>query len=156
MFETKDSGQRQEFTSGMVRDTQAGKTLWHLVSDGPMLQRWAELMTRGAQKYSEGNWMKAEGEEEYRRFRASAFRHFMQWFRGDTDEDHAAAVIFNINGAEYVNQKMKSEIALHKLWDDTWSQEPTPAKPACCATSDFYINDKGVFTCAECHKELNK
>lgn len=101
-FETKDSGKREEFSGGMKRDTQEGKTLWHLTFDGPLFQRWAELLTRGAEKYDEGNWMKAEGDAELQRFRASAFRHFMQWFRGDGDEDHAAAVVFNLNGAEYV------------------------------------------------------
>jgi hypothetical protein len=30
-----------------------------------------------------------------------------QWFRGDSDEDHAAAVIFNINGFEYVKEKLR-------------------------------------------------
>lgn len=108
-FITKDSGERKEFKSGMVRDTAQNKTLWHLVASGPMLKRWAELLTRGAQKYSADNWMKAEGEEEYNRFKESAFRHFMQWYNSDTDEDHGAAVIFNINGAEYVNGKMKNE-----------------------------------------------
>lgn len=105
MFETKDSGERVTFEGGMVRDTQTGKTLFHLVYDGPLLERWAGLLTRGAAKYSEGNWMKAEGEAEFLRFRASAARHFFQWMRGDIDEDHAAAVVFNINGAEYVNDK---------------------------------------------------
>lgn len=109
-FITKDSGKRQEFESGMVRDTTEGKTLWHKVADGPLLRRWAELLTRGAEKYPDeqgrANWMKAEGEEEWLRFRQSAFRHFMQWYNGDTDEDHAAAVFFNINGAEYVEDKV--------------------------------------------------
>jgi hypothetical protein len=106
-FTTKDSGKRQQFKSGMVRDVTEGKTKWHLVTSGPMLQRWAELLTRGAIKYDEDNWMKAEGTAEYKRFRESAFRHFLQWYRGDTDEDHAAATFFNINGAEYVKQRMK-------------------------------------------------
>lgn len=93
---------RVEFESGMVRDTDEGKTLWHLVADGPMLRRWAEHLTVGAEKYDEKNWLRASGEEEYQRFRESAFRHFMQWFYDEWDEDHAAAVFFNINGAEYV------------------------------------------------------
>jgi len=105
-FETKDSGERQQFDSGMQRDTQNGKTLFHLVYDGPMFKRWAELLTRGAIKYSERNWMKANGDAERDRFKASAARHFYQWFIDDTDEDHGAAVIFNINGAEYVKGKM--------------------------------------------------
>ncbi len=101
-YKIKDSGKREHFESGMQRDTQEGKTLWHLVADGPMLERWAVHLTGGAKKYEESNWMKAEGEAEAKRFRASAFRHFMQWYNGDTDEDHASAVYFNINGFEYV------------------------------------------------------
>jgi hypothetical protein len=108
-FVTKDSGERQQFTSGMQRDTQKGKTLFHLVYDGPLFKRWAELLTRGAEKYSEGNWMKANGPEELKRFKASAARHFAQWYYDETDEDHAAAVIFNMNGAEFVKGKIRVE-----------------------------------------------
>lgn len=50
--------------------------------------------------------MKAAGLEEMERFRESAARHFFQWMRGDTDEDHAAAVVFNLNGYEYVKDKL--------------------------------------------------
>ena len=101
-FTTKDSGQREQYASGMQRDVTEGKTKWHLIASGPMLQRWAELMTRGAEKYDDDNWMKANSFDEYVRFRQSAYRHFMQWYMGHDDEDHAAAVIFNMNGAEYV------------------------------------------------------
>ena len=105
----KDSGKRQEFESGMVRDVTEGKTDYTLVLDGPMFERWAAHMTKGAQKYEARNWMKAEGEAELTRFRESALRHLLQWMRGDTDEDHAAAVFFNINGAAYVLDRMSSE-----------------------------------------------
>lgn len=30
----------------------------------------------------------------------------MQWINGETDEDHAAAIIFNIAGAEHVKSKL--------------------------------------------------
>ena len=104
-FVTKDSGKRQEFEGGMVRDTTEGKVNWALVADGPMLKRWAELMTRGAIKYDARNWMKASGQAELDRARESAFRHFMQWYRGDVDEDHAAAILFNVNQVEYIKEK---------------------------------------------------
>jgi len=107
-FEVKDSGKREEYDSGMVRDINDDKMLWHLVADGPMLERWAEHLTKGAEKYSPQNWMKAKGNAEQQRFRESAFRHFMQWYHGDDDEDHAAAVFFNINGHEYVTEKQES------------------------------------------------
>ena len=108
-FVIKDSGKRAEFEGGMVRDLVDGKTNWSLTADGPMLRRWAVHMTKGAVKYAVRNWMLASGKEEADRFRESAFRHFMQWYYGDVDEDHAAAVFFNINGAEYCKGKLEPE-----------------------------------------------
>jgi hypothetical protein len=105
-FITKDSGKREEFSTGMQRDVQEGKIRYDLIYF-PMLKRWAELMTRGAEKYEPNNWMKAKTQEELDRFRASAIRHFMQWWEGDASEDHASAVWFNICGAEYVKEKLK-------------------------------------------------
>lgn len=104
-YETKDSGARQEYASGMRRDLQTGKPRYDLIPE-PMLTRWAELMERGSSKYGERNWEKAESEEELVRFVASAFRHFVQWWRNDTDEDHASAVMFNIAAAEMVKEKL--------------------------------------------------
>lgn len=102
----KDSGERVKFDSGMVRDTSVGKIDYTLIMDGPMLERWAQHLTNGAKKYEKRNWMKAGGKasgvNEYNRFKESALRHLMQWFSGEDDEDHAAAVFFNINGAEYM------------------------------------------------------
>lgn len=109
-FETKDSGQRLVFDSGMQRDVTEGKVNYLLTRDGPMYERWAELLQRGAEKYDERNWMKARGREELERFRESALRHFEAWLRGDSDEDHAAAVFFNINGAEYVKERVLDEV----------------------------------------------
>lgn len=105
-FQTKDSGKRQEFSTGMVRDTQEDKARYDLIYL-PLLKRWAELMARGATKYGERNWEKAETEEELNRFKSSAFRHFMQYLDGEDDEDHAAAVLFNIGGMEMVKSKLK-------------------------------------------------
>jgi hypothetical protein len=108
-FRTKDSGESEQYASGMKRDVTIDKTLWHLVASGPMMKRWAELMTRGAEKYGEDNWLNADSEDEYQRFRSSAFRHFMQWYLNlNPDEDHAAAVYFNIDGAEYVRDRLAS------------------------------------------------
>ncbi len=105
-FETKDSGERQEYSTGMMRDTSTNKARYDLL-DMPMLARWADLMARGAEKYGAHNWKKAETQEELDRFRESAIRHFFQWFSGETDEDHGAAVYFNIAGAEMVKAKLR-------------------------------------------------
>lgn len=108
-FVTKDSGERQKFESGMVRDTTKDKIDYSLLFDGDMLHRWAGLLTRGAVKYAKRNWMKATGKEELERFRESATRHFFQWMFNETDEDHAAAVLFNINGYEFVKSKLEAK-----------------------------------------------
>lgn len=105
-FVTKDSGERKTFASGMQRDVTTGKTDYTYCTQGPMLERWAQLMERGAKKYERDNWMKAAGHEELERFKSSAMRHLIQWLKGDVDEDHAAAVIFNLNGAEYVKGRL--------------------------------------------------
>lgn len=104
-FETKDSGIREDYPSGMRRDTQQGKPRYDLI-DEPMLTRWAELMARGAEKYGENNWLLADSQEELKRFQASGFRHFIQWIRGDNDEDHAAAVFYNIAAYEAIKRKL--------------------------------------------------
>lgn len=115
IYETKDSGKRAEFDSGMVRDVNDGKPRFSLcLADGvpyeeQLLTRWAALMERGRIKYGLKNWQHADSQEELDRFRDSALRHMMQWICGEDDEDHAAAVCFNLMGAEYVQRKMDQE-----------------------------------------------
>lgn len=104
-YVTKDSGKRVDYPSGMRRDIQDGKPRYDLIPLF-MLDRIADLYMRGADKYGDNNWQLANSEEEWRRFRGSAFRHFIQWMKGEDDEDHAAAVFFNIACCEYVKSKL--------------------------------------------------
>lgn len=127
-FTVKDSGERKQFASGMVRDTSAGKIEYHRVLEGPMLGRWAEHLTKGAAKYPDNpdgsaNWTLAAGQAEFNRFKASAFRHFMQLLNGDKDEDHAAAVFFNINGMMYVLDKMNAAADYASIQDAVMKAE---------------------------------
>lgn len=116
-FVTKDSGKRQEFSTGMVRDTQEGKPRFDLLFPkgigyaDQILTRFAGLMERGAQKYAERNWELAHTQEELDRARGSALRHLIQWYTGETDEDHAAGVMFNLMAAETIRLKMAAEAA---------------------------------------------
>lgn len=114
-FVTKDSGGRRLFDSGMQRDVTVGKIDYTYCLQGPLLDRWAQLMERGAVKYTRDNWMQANGPEELARFEQSALRHMIQYLRGDRDEDHAAAIIFNLNGAEYVRDRMAATPKVEKL-----------------------------------------
>jgi hypothetical protein len=116
---TKDSGKRSEYKSGMVRDLNVGKARFDLLIpknvpyQEQLLTRFAQLMERGAAKYSARNWEKAEGQEELDRFKESALRHLMQWFCGEIDEDHAVAVLFNIMAYEATISKIKHN---KELW----------------------------------------
>lgn len=104
---------RVEHESGMIRDTTEGKTNWLLVFDGPLLQRWAEHMTRGAATKGRRNWMKAgdnpvTAEADLERFREGLVRHMAQFLAGESDEDHAAALAFNLNGMLLVEEKIRN------------------------------------------------
>ena len=107
-FVVKDSGVREDYPSGMRRDTQEGKPDYTLI-DIDFLTRLAVHLGKGAIKYGEDNWRLANSEAELKRFKKSAWRHLMQWLKGKVDEDHASAVVFNIMAAEYVKEKIGSD-----------------------------------------------
>lgn len=115
-FITKDSGQRVVFETGMNRDVSEDKPAFHLLLakgvpySEQFITRWAELMQRGAVKYNERNWEKARTQVELDRFYSSALRHLLQAMCGEKDEDHLAAVAFNIAGAAYVEYRMKVDM----------------------------------------------
>lgn len=109
-FVVKDSGQRLQFASGSLRDTAEGKIKWSRILFGPMARRWAWHLTKAEAKYPDPtpgvpNFTLIETDEELARYRESALRHFMQWWDGEKDEDHAAAVFFNVNGVEIIRAK---------------------------------------------------
>lgn len=114
-WETKDSGERYVSDSGYQRDTQSGKPRFDLLlaNEVPygeqMLTRLASLLARGADKYSERNWEKADSTTDLERFRSSALRHLLQWMTGEIDEDHAAAVMYNIIAHESISWKLAQD-----------------------------------------------
>jgi hypothetical protein len=113
-YTVKDSGQRVHYDNGFVRDTEAGKEdlVWLFAMPDldlippMMLTRWVEHMRKGAVKYGRNNWTQAEGPEAVARFKRSAIRHMNQWLRGETDEDHVSAMVFNVWAAEVTKEKM--------------------------------------------------
>jgi hypothetical protein len=55
--------------------------------------------------------MNASTREDYDRFRESFLRHALSVLRGDTDEDHHAACVFNLNGMLYTQQQLGGDSA---------------------------------------------
>lgn len=105
-FEVK-GGPPVERENGYLREDKSGKVDYTLALDGPMFKRYAEHLTKGAKRHGKRNWLLSGSQEALDDYRAGALRHLVQWLNGETDEDHAAAVIFNINGAEYVKERLK-------------------------------------------------
>ena len=129
----QDSGKRQEFTTGAVRDIQEGKGrcdllpldvvakflgdetvliyLHHFFESGDVASLYSALgyfgvaspysmildvaiqFEEGAKKYGENNWKKGIPINCYIN---SAIRHYLKYKRGDTDERHDRAFIWNI------------------------------------------------------------
>lgn len=142
----KDSGERQEFETGAVRDIQKGKgrcdlmpleVLARLFNDGSgedgilmdvgkfqktndtvwlyaainrfsrvryseceegqevitMLLEVSKHFEEGAEKYEPDNWRKGI---PVARYIDSAVRHYLKWMRGDRDEPHDRAFVWNL------------------------------------------------------------
>jgi hypothetical protein len=86
-----DSGKRQKFKTGAVRDIQEGKGRYDLIPPIAM-QRLARHYENGAKKYGEHNWEKGI---PLSRYIDSLIRHAYKLLLGMEDEDHAAAIAWN-------------------------------------------------------------
>jgi hypothetical protein len=93
-FVMKDSGARQTFETGAVRDAGSGKGFWHCLPY-VALEALAKLYEAGAKKYAKHNWKKGI---PLSRYIDSAYRHLAKLAEGWPDEDHAAAVLWNVAG----------------------------------------------------------
>jgi hypothetical protein len=86
-----DSGERQEFGTGAVRDIQDGKGRFDLLPYYA-ITRLAQHFENGAKKYGDENWRQGI---PLRRYLDSLLRHAFKVLSGSDDEDHLAAVIWN-------------------------------------------------------------
>lgn len=86
-----DSGERQHFTTGAVRDAADTKPMLGLISPF-FLRRLGWWLTLGARKYDARNWEKGM---PFSRVVDSLERHVQAFKAGEVDEDHLAAVACN-------------------------------------------------------------
>ena len=114
MFETvQDSGAREDFGTGAVRDKQHGKGLPHLIP--PIaLRRLAQHFENGAEKYGRNNWQNGIPLSSYI---DSAQRHLWAIIEGKDDEDHAAAVIWNISCFIWTKSRISEGVLPERLDD---------------------------------------
>lgn len=89
-----DGGDRKVYPSGAIKEPPSvEKGRYDLIPPGP-LHRLAVHYARGAEKYPPGRtW---EAGLPWSVLIGSALRHAFQWLAGATDEDHLAAVAWQI------------------------------------------------------------
>lgn len=99
----------------------------HWKNNKTMLLEVSKHFEEGAAKYREDNWKKGIPESSYI---DSAVRHYLKWLRGDDDEQHGRAFVWNI-------------MCL------IWTHEHITDKPATdkkCVETDCYYNDDCICT----------
>ncbi len=112
-FDIKHPGVRKGYDSPWVRDYALLDPRFDLMDPlgVPYRElfstRIAMLLSRGSEKYGDRNWEKGDSEAELTRAMSSAPRHFKQYKAGEVDEDHAAAVHFNILQAETLRYRLR-------------------------------------------------
>ena len=123
----KDSGQRQTFDTGAVRDTQDDKGDLSLLPYYSILEL-SKHFQRGGRKYDKNNWRKGM---PLSRYFDSCQRHLCKVAMGYTDEAHLEAALFNLmcymetkkriemgqlpaelNDFPYVNMEEKEELPI--------------------------------------------
>lgn len=111
--ELEDSGQRRVFETGAQRDRGELKPRPDLISPH-FLNRVGWHMAKGAEKYSERNWEKGMPVSV---FVESLHRHLMKYMMGERNEDHLAAIGFNLQAIIHFEERAKrgDPVALEML-----------------------------------------
>ena len=93
MERMNDGGDRMSFGEGRaIREPTNGKGRPELISPYAVM-RLAKWMELGAQKYADRNW---ECGMPYSRYVGAMLRHTLKYMMGMDDEDHLAAIAFNV------------------------------------------------------------
>jgi len=122
MADLKDSGERQNFQSGAVRDTAADKPLLELLPPWALFA-WGWIMDAGAKKYAVRNW---ERGMPISRYLSSAQRHIQAYMAGFRDEPHLWQALWNLGGAVHTQILVYIGVYPAELYD---MPSHVPGKP---------------------------
>ena len=89
----------------------------------------------GAKKYGENNWQKGIPESSYI---DSAVRHYLKWLRGDDDERHDRAFVWNIMCLIWTHEHAPCKMP---AWIDGIPTAKLENHGKCVETSCYYNND---------------
>jgi hypothetical protein len=114
-----DSGKREEFATGSVRDTEDGKGCFDLIPALP-LRRLAIHYQNGASKDGRKNWMRGQ---RLGRYLSSAERHIQDVKDCKHDEDHLSAIAWNAFAFMWTAEQIKLGKLPRELDDVGWWDE---------------------------------
>jgi len=149
--EVKSSGKEHTvFETGSQRDNREGKGRPGLMSVFA-LRRDARHYENGAVKHASRNWEMGQPSSAYF---DSAFRHMLDYLEGKRDEDHLAAIRWNIAGIMHNEELVERGIYPQYLLDMpdyscTESFFHTIKVPAIAETSKRQAEMKGAAKCQE-------
>lgn len=119
-FTVKDSGQRQAFDTGSVRDSRAGKGRYDLLPT-LVIRELAQHYEAGAVKYGDHNWKKGQ---PIMRYVDSAMRHIAAFASGENTENHAIAAMWNMGGARWTLAQIQAGKLPPELDDRPLGEDP--------------------------------
>jgi hypothetical protein len=109
----KDSGKREHYDSGMIREPNNGRGRYDLISPIALLNL-AIHYERGAVKYLDRNWEKGGPLSKHLN---SAMRHLQQFLEGDRSEDHIIACAWNCFAISHNMEMIKRGVLPKELND---------------------------------------
>jgi len=140
----QDSGERQNFDTGSVRDTNVGKGRFDLIPPYAM-ERIAKHFENGCEKYGDRNW---ELGQPLSRYLDSALRHINKILMGIEDEDHMAAACWNLMALIETQRRVGMGLLPEELdnlptpysGDTEPMTEPTTSEPSVKTTATEWLD----------------
>lgn len=143
------SNQQEQFASGAVRDSNAGKPRYDLISPFALRRLALQMMKgatpkdRGGFGYGPRNWEKGMS---IARMYESAERHLKDWALGKDGEDNLAAAVFNIMGIMHFEDMKRTDLMDHPRYTQWRLEEPEGGKGEqlvedigrCCVCSAYF------------------
>ena len=110
------SGADRQFSTGAHRDAAGGKGRFDLL---PVyaLMRLAKHYENGSVRHGDRNWERGMPLSSYT---DSAFRHLVKFMDGSRDEDHLAAVLWNVSGYLWTEREIREGRLPDDLADVPW------------------------------------
>ena len=102
----KQSDKNTQFETGSQRDDRTGKLRMSLIPQKP-LKRVMKKYLDGAETYGQNNWVKGQ---PFSVLYDSAQRHMMEFWEGDTSEDHLAAAAWNILSMMHFEENKNTDL----------------------------------------------